>query len=177
MPKLPEISRMNGRLSAFGGKLALVVIALGLLAIGIGWNGAAGRGGQVKATTNDGRTVYITDSRAQFPWLLSGGFLGLGLIVVGSALLVSQSHRDDRARLEAKLDDVIDAMGTPARRSVAPSDVSGLVAAGTTSYHRPDCRMVDGRDDTEFLTPAEAGERGLTACRICAPDAVEIQPR
>jgi hypothetical protein len=35
--------------------------------------------------------------------------------------------------------------------------------------------MVDGRDDAEFLTPAEASGRGLTACRICAPDAVEIK--
>jgi hypothetical protein len=177
MPKLPDLSRVNGRLGALGGKLALIVIAVGLLAIGIGWNGAAGRGSQVKVTTTDGQTAYITDSRAQFPWLLSGGFLGLGLVVVGSALLVSQSHRADRARLEAKLDEVVDALGTPGRRSAAPRDVSGLVAAGSTSYHRPDCRLVDGREDAELLTPAEASERGLSACRICAPDAVEIQPR
>jgi hypothetical protein len=177
MPQLPKLPRLHGRLSAFGGKLALLVIALGLLAIGIGWNGAAGRGSQVAVTQSDGTKVYITDSRAQFPWLLSGGFLGLGLVVVGSALLVSQSHRADRSRLEAKLDEVVDALGTTRRSSSVPRDVSGLVAAGSTSYHRPDCRLVDGRDETELLTPAEANSRGLSACRICAPDAVEIQPR
>ena len=174
---MPKLSDLSGAAARFGGKLALLVIALGLLAIGIGWNGAAGRGSQIGVTQADGTTIYITDTRAQFPWLLSGGFLGLGLIVVGSALLVSQSQRADRARLEAKLDEVIDAMGVTTRRTAAPPDVSGLVAAGSTSYHRPDCRIVDGRDETEFLTPAEASERGLSPCRICAPDAVEIETR
>jgi len=178
MPQ-PQLRRLNSHLAAFGGKLALIIIGLGLLAIGIGWNGAAGGGGQVPVKQADGSTIKITDSRAQFPWLLSGGFLGLGLIVVGSALLVTQSNRADRARIEAKLDEVVDALGGPSRRSAVPADVSGLVAAGSTSYHRPDCRMIDGRDDTEFLTPEEAVDRGLAACRICVPDAfkIERQPR
>jgi hypothetical protein len=174
-----RFSRLNDALGEFGGKLALLIIALGLLVIGIGWNGAAGGGGQVPVKQADGTTIKITDTRAQIPWLLSGGFLGLGLVVVGSALLVTQSTRADRARLEAKLDDVVDALGGVGRRSSAPRDVSGLVAAGSTSYHRADCRLVQGRDEAEFLTPTEAAARGLTACRICSPDAVEIgaQPK
>src|SRR3954453_2406816 len=174
---MQRFSGLAGRWSAFGGKLALLIIALGLLAIGIGWHGAAGGGSQVAVKQADGTTVHITDTRAQIPWLLSGGFLGIGLIVVGSALLVSQSNRADRSRLEAKMDELIDAVGTGNGRTAAPRDVSGLVAAGSTAYHRPDCRLVEGREETEFLTPTEAGARGLTACRICAPDAVEAQPR
>jgi hypothetical protein len=170
-----SLRSLNSKFGSFGGKLALIIIGLGLLAIGIGWNGAAGGGSQVPVKQADGTTIKITDTRAQFPWLLSGGFLGLGLVVVGSALLVSQSHRDDRARLEAKLDEIVDALGASGRRSEAPRDLSGLVAAGTASYHRPDCRMVEGRDDTEFLTPAEAAERSLAPCRICAPDAFELR--
>src|SRR3954466_1993644 len=134
MPKLPQIPKLG----AFGGKPALAIIALGLLAIGIGWNGAAGRGGQIKVNNANGTSTYITDNRAQFPWLLSGGFLGLSLVVVGSALLITQSNRADRARLEAKLDEVVDAIGSSALRGEsAPQDISGLVAAGTTSYHHP----------------------------------------
>ncbi|MFL6238730.1 MAG: hypothetical protein ACJ735_04445 [Actinomycetes bacterium] len=177
MPRLPQL---NARFGAFGGKLALLIIGLGLLAIGLGWNGAAGRGSQVKVTRTDGTTTYVTDNRAQIPWLLSGGFLGLSLVVVGSALLVSQSHRQDRARLEAKLDEVIDAVGTGGTLRVsAPEDVSGLVVAGATSYHHPTCRLAQGREDAELLTPAEASDRGLRPCRVCSPDAVEIevQPR
>jgi hypothetical protein len=178
-----RLARLNETLGAFGGKLALIIIGLGLLAIGIGWNGAAGAGGQVPVKQADGTTIKITDTRAQFPWLLSGGFLGLGLVVVGSALLVTQSNRADRARLEAKFDEVVDALGATGtgttRRAATPSDVSGLVVAGAASYHRSDCRLAEGRADAELLTPAEATERGLAPCRICRPDAaeIELQPR
>jgi hypothetical protein len=163
--------------SGFGGKLAVATIALGLLVIGLGWNGAAGRGGQVAvkdATT--GTVSYISDTRAQLPYLLSGGFLGLGLIVIGSTLLVTQSQRADRARLESKLDEVVDALGGTGLRASAPApkDVSGLVAAGTTSYHRPDCRLVDGREEVNYLTPAEAAADGLNPCRICNPERAAV---
>ncbi len=174
---MPRFSGLGGRLNAFGGKLALLIILLGLLAIGIGWNGAAGGGSQVAVKQADGTTVHITDTRAQIPWLLSGGALGLGLIVIGSALLVSQSNRVDRGRLEAKMDELIDTIGVAGGRTSAPRDLSGLVAAGSAAYHRPDCRLVEGREEVEFLTPEEANARGLTACRICAPGAVKIQPR
>jgi hypothetical protein len=172
-----QLRDVSARFSAFGGKLALLIIAGGLLAIGIGWNGAAGGGSQVEIKQADGTTAHVTDTRAQIPWLLSGGAVGLGLIVVGSALLLSQSTRNDRARLEAKLDELIDAVGTASGRTAAPRDLSGLVAAGSSAYHRPECRLVEGREDTEFLTPREASARGLTSCRICTPEAVETQPR
>ena len=147
----------------FGGTVAVVLVAAGLLVIGIGWNGAAGSGSYV-----DG----IPDIRAQIPWLISGGCLGVALVVIGAALMVTQSHRTDRARLEARLEelsDAIRAMGGGAgrgRRATAP----GMVVAGASSYHRPDCRLVEGRDDAELLTPAEAGDRGLSPCRICKPE-------
>lgn len=140
---------------ALGGKAGLALAGLGLLAIGIGWNGAAGQLALL----------------GQVPYLISGGMLGLALVVLGAAMLVVQSAREDRAMLEAKLDLLAEAvLEAGGRRADAPGDVSGLVVAGTASYHVPGCRLVDGREETTYLTPVEAGERGLKACRVCQPE-------
>lgn len=53
----------------------MVLPVLGLIAILIGWWGASG-------------TAYPAE---QFPYLISGGVLGLGLIIVGAALFVRYS--------------------------------------------------------------------------------------
>jgi hypothetical protein len=146
----------NMNFARFGGGIALVVIAVGLLAIGLGYNGAAG-------------TAVLA---AQFPYLLSGGVLGLSLVVLGSALIVVRAHREDRARLESKLDDLIEAIGNAGvgGGERAPRDLTGLVIAGSASYHVPGCRLVDGREDVSYLTPEEAKARWLSACRVCQPE-------
>jgi hypothetical protein len=138
----------------YGGLLALGIIALGLVAIGLGWNGAAS---------------YI-DYRRQFPYLISGGLLGLGLIVFGAALMIVQAAREDRARLEARLEEIAALLARGVAQDTAPQDLAGLVVAGASSYHSPSCRLAEGRDDASYLTSAEARSRGLTACRICRPD-------
>jgi hypothetical protein len=164
----PSKSGFRARLAsfspaAFGGIFALVVVAIGLVAIGIGWNGAAGSGGQIN---------QVSDLRAQLPWLLSGGFLGLAIVVFGAGLMIVQAAREDRSRLEARLEEIA---GLLARGvgAAAPRDVAGLVVAGVASYHSPDCRLVDGREDATYLTAAEARERGLAPCRICNPQGAE----
>ncbi|HZT67443.1 MAG TPA: hypothetical protein VFA11_16765 [Acidimicrobiales bacterium] len=148
-----------------GARLGLAVVALGLIIIGIGWNGAAGAGGQIN---------HVSDLRAQLPWLLSGGFLGLGVVVLGAALVITESNRENRLRLEQKLDEMVEALErTSAAGTVtpaAPVDASRLVAVGASSYHRPDCHLVDGRKEVEYLTPEEASDRGLKPCRICDPE-------
>ena len=149
----------NMNFARFGGGVALVVIALGILAIGLGYNGAAG-------------TPVLA---AQFPYLLSGGVLGLSLVILGSSLIVVRAHREDRARLESKLDDLIDALGSASLGAGggadrAPRDLTGLVVAGSASYHVPGCRLVDGREDVSYLTPAEAKARWLSPCRVCQPE-------
>jgi hypothetical protein len=162
------VSRL--RPGAFGGGLGLVVVAAGLLVIGIGWNGAAGAGGEINGVPN---------LSAQLPWLLSGGVLGLGLVVFGAALVIVHNARVDRARLESKFDELVDAVsrGAGAGTVAAPSSAAGIYAAGGTSYHRPDCRLVSGRSDVNYVTGAEVADRGLSACRVCKPEAVETLTR
>ena len=157
------------RPGAFGGGLGLVVVAAGLLVIGIGWNGAAGAGGEING---------VPTLSAQLPWLLSGGILGLGLVVFGAALVIVHNARVDRARLESKLDELVEAVGRGAGTNtgsavITPSSAAGIYAAGGASYHRPDCRLVTGRGDVEYVTGAEVAARELKACRVCRPEAVE----
>jgi hypothetical protein len=161
-----RISLPSLRPGAFGGGLGLVVVGVGLLVIGIGWNGAAGAGGEINGVPN---------LSAQLPWLLSGGILGLGLVVFGAALVIVHNARVDRSRLESKLDELVDVIGRGGSSTavITPSSAAGIYAAGGTSYHRPDCRLVVGRSDVAYVTGAEVASRDLTACRVCRPEAVE----
>lgn len=161
--RIPRIALPRIRAGAFGGGLGLLVVAAGLVVIGIGWNGAAGAGGQINGQT---------DLRAQLPWLLSGGILGLGLVVFGAALVIVHNARLDRARLETKLDELVDAVAGGSAVS-PPSSAAGIYVSGGRSYHRPECRLVAGRSDLSYVTAREAGDRSLTACRICHPESAE----
>ena len=159
-----SLPRLALRPAAWGGGLGLIIIAAGLVVIGIGWNGAAGAGGQIN---------HVTDIRAQLPWLLSGGLLGLALVVFGAALVIVHNARIDRSRLELKFDELVDALSRGGDAGAAPSSAAGLYVAGGASYHRPDCRLVDGREDTRYVTLAEAEAAELRACRVCRPEAAE----
>ena len=147
---------MRNVLGKFGGTYGVVLVALGLLTIGLAWNGAAG----------------LPATAAQMPYLLSGLGIGLTLSFMGAAMMIVQSHREDRARLEAKLDELIDAVGRGGGglgAANAPRDLTGLVIAGSASYHVPGCRLVDGREEVAYLTPEEAQARFLAPCRVCQP--------
>lgn len=139
-------------------RLPVIFIALGLLAIGIGYNGAAG----------------YTATAAQFPYLISGGVLGLGLIIVGVGMMISQSAREDSQRVEALLQALVTSPAITSTLDEAPQDASGLVVAGTSSYHLPTCRLVDGRGGSEYLTADEARARSLSPCRVCKPQTAKV---
>jgi hypothetical protein len=153
---MDRIGRFVGRL---GGKLGVAVCLLGFLVIYLGWNGAGS----------------FNDSRQQFPYLISGGIAGLAMVVVGAALLVIEAVRAERAELQATLLEVREALvgigGSVAVQSL-PVTADGVVVAGASSYHRPTCRLVDGRDDLDLLATDDAEHRGLSPCRICNPSAL-----
>ena len=160
--------------AGFGGGFGLLVIAVGLLVIGLGWNGMAGGGGEVNGVPN---------LNAQLPWLVSGGILGLALVVFGAAMIVVHNARTDRARLEAKLDELVQAVSRGATTTATPypsaapaskatvtaAAPAGMFIAGASAYHDPSCRLVQGRDDVSYITAGEAEVQDLKPCRVCKP--------
>ena len=145
-----------------GGQLGILLCLLGFAGIFLGWNGAASS----------------NVSMAQFPFLISGGVTGLAIVVVGAAMLVIQSAREDRARLEAVLERIAiatEAGGGVARRPSAAAAVPGggmLVLAGTTSYHRLDCSLAEARDEARVIPIEEAFQGRVEPCRVCRPPAL-----
>lgn len=148
-----------------GGQLGSLCIALGLIVILLGWNGAAS----------------IDFTQGQIPYLLSGGAFGLSLVVIGAVLIAVQNSRRDRARLESQLRDLNDAVGRLANavgslggsngrssRRTAGEAGAEVVVAGRSSFHRPSCRLAAGKDLRE-TTVALATAEGLSPCRICHP--------
>jgi hypothetical protein len=98
--------------------------------------------------------------------------------VLGAAMMIVHNARNDRARLENKLDELVNIVARSAMSSTqpypgTPTSTQGLFAAGGASYHQPDCRLVQGRDEIAYVTAEEVADRGLRACRVCKPASVE----
>lgn len=129
--------------------LGTALVAGGLAAILIGYLGASG-------------TLIVG---LQMPYLISGGILGLALVVFGSALLLLHGM-NRQARLTRRL------LEQGRERPAAPDGPSGnglvLVPSGAASFHRPDCRLVAGKR-VRRLKPETATKRGLSPCGLCDP--------
>lgn len=154
------MARVRSRWAGMAGRLGMSIIGLGLLVVLIAWNGAAG----------------LDYAQGQLPYLISGGVGGLSLVIVGSSLLVAESNRRDRAVLEQQLSELVAAVQRlSSTTGVVASATSGLdvsddiVIAGRSSFHRPECRLVEGRGLGEQLIREVAEAQGLSACRVCAP--------
>lgn len=142
-----------------GGLLGIAYCLAGFALIFLGWNGAAS---------------YDRVS-AQVPYVVSGGIGGLALVVLGTGLIIVQSHRADRGALEATmldLHDVLDRLAAGRTAEVVAAGVEGAggdVLAGPRSYHRVDCRLVEGQSDLIPMSAEAAEARGLEPCRVCVP--------
>jgi len=176
-PTVQRLDRIAQAAGRFQSKSAVLLIAAGLLLILLGYAGAS------SATVETASGQKIVSGVAQFPYLLSGGVLGLALVVLGTGLLVAQRHAVDSALVSAHLRRLVELQelgGTAVAgggASAAPDDLQGLVVAGTASYHVPSCRLVEGRPDSTYLLPVEATARGLVACRVCRPDQMAAPAR
>lgn len=150
------------RMQLIGGGILAV---LGLVAILIGWYGAANTGFEFEQT----------------PYLISGGILGLALCFLGGfvyfAYWVTRLVRESRSQAE-RAADVLDqiaaaleggaiAGGRPSRRpAIAGAGTEFVATRGGTFFHRPDCAVVAGRKNLRRVTARSAG---LEPCRICDP--------
>src|SRR5688500_7709013 len=140
------VDRARARWAGMAGRMGMGCAIGGFLVIALAWNGAAG----------------LDYAQGQLPYLLSGGFGGLGLIIIGAALLVAESNRRDRAILERKLEQI--ALGLSrgaAGNGSAASATGGMVAVGRSSFHRLDCKLVEGRGEQDLVSRDEAETLGL----------------
>ena len=165
----PDMKRgtVEPKRTKFGHQLGVLFCLAGFVLLWVGWNGAAS----------------YDDAVRQFPFLISGGIGGLGLINIGVGLWIVQSQRAERARLELNLagverglETLVEVVGLTAGASGAGLVVEdGLVLAGTSAYHRPSCPRVQDHPRLTTTTPERASESGLAPCRTCAPEAPAVQ--
>jgi hypothetical protein len=139
--------------------LSVALIAFGFLLIYFAWNGAAEKD-------------FI---QGQFPYLLSGGLGGLGLILCGLTLVATQSFRRDVLSLQDRIEELLlQQQGSSASGptlSAVPDVEDGVLVTTGDTYHRGSCRTVRGRAGLDLVTAEDAAARGLTPCRVCRPAA------
>jgi hypothetical protein len=142
------------------------LMPLGVVLIILGWAGAA-------------RTPLPFE---QNDYLISGGILGLALVVAGGFVYFAYWQtvrvRESRTqaadltaaigRLETLLAGGAAAGGTAgAKAGAAGGSAKSFVATASGSiFHRPDCAAVAGREDLSKVDPAKTK---LRPCRICSP--------
>lgn len=144
--------------SRLGGRLGIAFALAGFVLIFLGWNGAAS----------------WDRLPSQFPYLISGGVAGGCLVVLGVGLMVIESQRRDRSLLEQRLTELQEAVTRLAASAGADAGRSAtgphqLVVAGPTSFHRPDCRLLEGREELASMAVEDAEGAGLHPCRVCDP--------
>ena len=140
-----------------GRLLGLTLIVIGFAAIAKAWDGAASK----------------FSLPEMFPYLLSGGFMGVALVITGALLLFLSTLRQERQLLSDRYDEMATLLSRNLARmavSVNGSESSGEhVIAGDTAYHRPGCRVLQGKDGLMPIPLEQAVAENLAACRVCDP--------
>ena len=148
---------MEPKRTKLGNQLGVVFCLAGFVLVWVGWNGAAS---------------YDLATR-QFPYLISGGIAGLCLVNVGIGLFIVQSQRAERTRLEQNMEGltrILETLVEVTGRVPAGTAEDGLVQAGSTAFHRPECPLVHDHPRLRTMTAEMAVEEGLNPCRACEPE-------
>ena len=141
-----------------GRVLGMVFVTAGFILMGLAWNGAASK----------------NLIQSQFPYLLSGGLMGLGLVILGATLWMLSAIRGERQVLTEKVDEMIQLLARTLSRSAVSTNgaIEGgdaQVIATKDAYHLAGCRILEGKTNVTDLTVAQAVAEGLAACRVCSP--------
>lgn len=140
-----------------GRMLGLTFMTAGFVVIGLAWNGAA----------------EVNFAQGQIPYLLSGGFMGLGMIVLGAALLFLATVRSERTLMTDRYDEMVRLLSRNLNRlqisANGAGSSNGQVVAGEHLYHRAECKVLEGKDGLTTVTVEQASAEGLDPCRVCNP--------
>ena len=146
-----------------------VLMPLGLVIILIAWYGAA----------------HASHVQQQIPYMVSGAFIGLGLMIVGGLLywahwlyrvydqadlhhqaLLRQQDEHMRALIEAVTGSQTN--GHAPRRGAAAATARFVATGSGTNFHLPDCPVVARNRRNVRAVSARDAER-MQPCRICDP--------
>lgn len=146
-----------------GRLLGLLFVTAGFVIFYFAWDGAAS----------------VNFAQGQIPYLLSGGFVGLGLIVTGGILLFLATLRSERQIMTDRYDEMARLLGRNLNRmqfSGNGSATDGQVVAGEHVYHRAECKVLEGKDGLTTVTVEQAAAEGLAPCRVCNPPPPPPEP-
>jgi len=137
---------------------AIVLLAAGIVFVLLGWYGAA-------------HTNILTE---QIPYLISGGLLGLGLIVVAGVFAASAANerqaRELRGEIAAAIAGLANANHNGGNGRGPATDDTVFVLNGGHSYHVAGCPLLEGKDGVQRRTLPEAQAAGLASCKLCGRD-------
>ena len=141
-----------------------VMVPLGLALMILAWYGAAHK------------PLIIQ----QFPYLLSGGLIGLGLMITGGLAYfgywVTRLVQENRTNTRQLIDAIerlagVTGDGEASRVTTAAGDGVLLATATGSMLHRPDCPVVANRPGVRRV---KAGTPGFEPCKICEPELVDL---
>lgn len=137
--------------------LGFTFMTAGVVMIGFAWNGAANRN-------------FV---EGQFPYLISGGVMGLALVMIGATLIFLATIRAERELMTTRFDQMILLLGRNLNRLSISSNgtggPNGQVVAGDTVFHRAECKVLQGKEGLATVTVEQAEAEGLAPCRVCDP--------
>jgi hypothetical protein len=112
----------------------------------------------------------------QINYLISGGILGLALVVAGGftyfaywqTVRIRESRNQTVALTRAigRLEALLEGGAASELTGIEATEPTYVATANGTIFHRPDCTAVAGRDD---VSKVDITTTTLTPCRICTP--------